>query len=388
MDDLFSGINIATSALVNRPRSLKLLKTATTGAIRPILVLRELKKTVRDNPRYPKLLWLLENLRFTRTDMAHDQIYGLLGLCSPEEASGNPIRYDLEPEEVFKVSIKTHTHLYNDLEFLGLCTPTQRDLVESKGTFRPFRGPSWVPNWFSTRLRRCLGLHEVQDGSIFNASGPMAADFSFEGNKLAVSGVLVDEIRALGNFCDGSRQAKLSDPNSLLLQQFLDFWLDSASYGEKEAYADSESHAEGIARTLSLLGVYLHPMPAPEIIPTMFYNWCKGSNLEKRLDELGMRPKQEKGQERLFMRMKRLLSWQPLITTKGYIGLAREQCKVGDEVWVVAGCSVPIILSPISRDQVSMMEVQGEAFLDQFMFGEISTGSASNALIPKKVTLI
>lgn len=70
------------------------------------------------------------------------EIYSLLGLCSSEEVAGNPIRYDLEPEEVHKTFVATHARLYNNLEFLGRCTAAQRDSVCSGSVSRPFAGPS------------------------------------------------------------------------------------------------------------------------------------------------------------------------------------------------------------------------------------------------------
>lgn len=61
--------------------------------------------------------------------MAHDQVYGLLGLCSSEEASGSPIRYDLDAEEICGISIETHACIYTGGEFLGICTPAQRPSI-------------------------------------------------------------------------------------------------------------------------------------------------------------------------------------------------------------------------------------------------------------------
>lgn len=55
---------------------------------------------------------------------------------------------------------------------------------------------------------------------------------------------------------------------------------------------------------------------------------------------------------------------------EAYIGPAREKCSVGDEIWILGGCCVPVLLSPEAESQ-SNHEVRGETFLDGFMFGEI-----------------
>lgn len=71
-----------------------------------------------------------------------------------------------------------------------------------------------------------------------------------------------------------------------------------------------------------------------------------------------------------FMRMKRLRSWVPVLTVQGYIVLVREQVEPQDEIWIIGGSSVPILLSRDSEDP-SHFRVKGEVFLDGFMFGEV-----------------
>ncbi|EHK22880.1 uncharacterized protein TRIVIDRAFT_60299 [Trichoderma virens Gv29-8] len=236
--------------------------------------------------------------------MALDQIYSLLGLCSPEEVAGNPIRYDLEPEEVNESFAATHKRLHNNLEFLGLCTAVQRDALCSgsmdKLISRPFAGPSWVPNWHSQCLQRCLGLNDYNtDLKSFNASDGILMTVSFQGNELGVS------------------------------------------------------------------------VPLPVDIPDMFCRWCRGSSLDRQLAEFRLKPKNATDMEgeRVFMGAKRLMPWEPFITGRGYIGLAREQSRVGNEIWLVGGCSVPLLLSP-QTENPGFFEVNGEVFLDGFMFGE------------------
>lgn len=385
MEDLFAGIDVASRALVAQPREIKKLKFATLGAVRPIEVLKDLRFTLA-NGKNPSLLWLLENLRNTHATVAHDQIYGLLGLCSPEEAGGNPIRYDLEAHEVYKTAVETHARLYNDLEFLGLCTPVQR---EGDDRDQSFKGPSWVPDWHSPQLRRCLGFAKT-DGEVhsFNAPGSMTPKFAIKGNDMEVLGVLVDTIEVLGDFVHLDRRDEVSDPNSKLFEQYFDFWMKSTPSHENEDVLTDR--AESFVRTLSLLGVYLDPVPSPDAVLAMFYRWCSGSTLGQKLAEdfgFGRRGKHRQDVGRTFMRMKRLLSWQPFNSKGGLMGLAREKCSVGDEIWIIPGCSVPLILSPKKEDQ-GKREVRGECFLDGFMLGEITTKGASMGLQSEPVILV
>ncbi|KAI0856857.1 heterokaryon incompatibility protein-domain-containing protein [Xylaria cubensis] len=367
MNDLFLGIDMVSRALMARPKELKTSEYATVGIFRPLLV-KEIEMRLKKQ-RQLRLLWLLENLRSTYSTLPHDKIYGLLGFCSPEEAAGNPIRYDIEPEEVYKTFVVTHAKIHQDLDFLGLCTPVQRDTVRV-GTQqrRRFSAPSWIPNWDSSNLRRCLGLSRIAyDEKYFNASGTLPIDCSFRANELVVSSTMVDRIQFLGGFTELGHHDGFSDPNSKVFQEYFDFYMKRL-IGETP-YKDELSRVKAFVHTISIYGVYLSPIPSPDELPEMFYRWCQGSTLGNRLEERGL--KYEISQTHApkgFIRMKRLQSWQPFITQKDYIGLAREKCSVGDELWIVGGCSVPIMLSPMARGG---HEVRGEVILDGFMFGEI-----------------
>ncbi|KAI3335352.1 hypothetical protein F4824DRAFT_489586 [Ustulina deusta] len=362
MEDLFLGIDIVSRALMARPKELKTSKYATIGIFRPLLALREINKSLK-NQRQFKLLWLLENLRLTQSALPCDKIYALLGFCSLEEATGNPIRYNLEPEEAYKTFVVTHAKLHQDLEFLA---------------------PSWVPNWDSKSLRRCLGLSQLSyDEKYFDASGTLSLDYSFNANELVVSGVMLDRIQVLGDFVQLERRAEFSDPNSRIFQQYFDFYM-TRPVGETP-YTDELSRARAFSRTISLLGVYLSPVPSSDELPEMFYRWCQGSILGNQLEERGLKYQaSQRDGLKGFVRMKRLLSWQPFITKRGYIGLAREKCSVGDEIWIVSGCSVPVLLSPMAKNEHNR-EVRGEVLLDGFMFGEITKDPNSPPAIEKVV---
>ena len=392
IDDLFRGVDVVVTALFARPKAIKELYVAHVGSVRPVLALRELKRSYAKDQQQLNLLWMLENLRLTRATLAHDQIYALLGLCSPEEVAKNPIRYDLEPEEIYRTSAISHAQLHNNLDFLGLCTPTQRDaflpdpLEDPKS--RPFGGPSWVPNWHSKHLRRCLGLGRLDnEHQFFCASGVIPADPTFKGNELMISGIIVDRIKVLGDFCRPDRRHELSDANSKLFQQYFDFWMTHTRY--PMPYKDDASQAETFARTISLHGIYLEPLPSPNELLEMFHRWCSGSTLGEQLEKrgLGRNSAGRTNGTKKLMSMKRLTSWEPFVTEQGYIGLARENCSVGDEIWIIGGCSVPILLSP-KAESPSHHEVRGETFLDGFMFGEIMSTERVEHRSIRRVTLV
>jgi hypothetical protein len=121
----------------------------------------------------------------------------------------------------------------------------------------------------------------------------------------------------------------------------------------------------------------------------MFHHWCSGSTLGEQLEQrgLGRNSAGRANGTKRFMKMKRLMSWEPFVTEQGYIGLAREKCSVGDEIWIIGGCSVPILLSP-KTESLSHHEVRGETFLDGFMFGEIMSTERVERSSIRRVTLV
>ena len=119
LHELLRGVDVAVSALIFKAKRDEATEHATVGSIRHLHVLRKLRQS-NTGQGYQKLLWLLENLRRTRETSAHDQIYGLLGFCSPAETAGNPIQYHRNMEEVYKSCVMTHTRLYDNFEFLSL----------------------------------------------------------------------------------------------------------------------------------------------------------------------------------------------------------------------------------------------------------------------------
>ncbi|KAF1733786.1 hypothetical protein CRV24_005316 [Beauveria bassiana] len=71
-------------------------------------------------------------------------------------------------------------------------------------------GVAWVfTEWFMTSFSTHL------------ARWPL--NIPFKGNELAVSGIFINKIRALGDFGLKGRHLELSDPNSRLFQQYFDF---------------------------------------------------------------------------------------------------------------------------------------------------------------------
>ncbi|KAL7928891.1 heterokaryon incompatibility domain-containing protein [Trichoderma chlorosporum] len=347
IDDLFSGIDIAASVLSARPRKIKMLHAIHVG---------ELRKNYGDAEYHVSLLCLLEHFPSTRATVADDQIHSLLGLCSHQEVSGNPVWYDVELDVAYRTFAELHPRLYGNFEFLGLCTAAQRDVLWSgsvdKLICRPFAAPSWVPSWHSERLRRFSSLNDYDaDLEFFNASNKIPLSRSFRADGLDVSGIWLDRILGLGDFYHQERLREL-------FQEYFDFSTTVAAVKRIMPCRDKTHLAETMTRTLSLLGIYLDPVPLPADTPDMFCRWCRGSNFGRQLAELGPRAKDGTNSKggKMSMGMRHLMPWEP---------------RVGDEIWRVSGCSGLLLLSPQAEDS-SLFKVNGEVFLDGFVLAEAS----------------
>jgi hypothetical protein len=56
------------------------------------------------------------------------------------------------------------------------------------------------------------------------------------------------------------------------------------------------------------------------------------------------------------------------VTDEGYIGMAPLEARRGDEIWILSGCSIPILLR---RLNVKCWQVVGECYIHGFMYGEV-----------------
>jgi hypothetical protein len=63
------------------------------------------------------------------------------------------------------------------------------------------------------------------------------------------------------------------------------------------------------------------------------------------------------------------MSLRLMVTRSGRIGLVSEKVRKGDQVVVLFGCSVPVLLRPSGNEGGETFSLVGECFLDEFMDG-------------------
>jgi hypothetical protein len=83
-----------------------------------------------------------------------------------------------------------------------------------------------------------------------------------------------------------------------------------------------------------------------------------------------------------FNQSSKLITWllgstlpyrSPVLTTTGYLGLALRSTRVGDEIWILAGCPMPVVLRKVESD-INAYRLIGEVYVHGIMHGEAVTG--------------
>jgi hypothetical protein len=201
---------------------------------------------------------------------------------------------------------------------------------------------------------------------------------------------MIDRIKSVRGFGQSASREDLNSPESPLYQQYFGSWMSAVVNGEASPYESSEMYTEAFARTLCLHGVQLDVMPSRDIAAQKFHGWHKGSSLGTQLENLGFGRRLATLEPHLkpFVSMKCLSSFRPFVTQKRYTGFSGAGCEAGGEVWIIAGFSVPIVLSLDDENELGRSrKAFGESLMDGFMFDE-GVDRSAGAVGVEMVTLV
>jgi hypothetical protein len=279
------------------------------------------------------LLRLLVKYRERKTTDPRDKAYALLSLASVEDSSKfrpgyapsaqvedlyiETAKADIEKSKSLRVMTQT---MYNDLE-LGI--------------------PSWVVDWHSVSLKGfMIPITRLVRQTVYSAAEGLKSKLSFlEGNILAESGIWIDTIRTAGKV--------YFSPELAFDSEVFQNWRELTGVDEVPSmrYISGCAMKEAFGRTLSgdvaiegagaVNGSYRRAVPSDV---DLFWRWFDQTELphgpENRATKL--RP-----ESTAFISSQK----QRLFTTeKGYIGMAPSKAESGDDIIVIAGSNMPIIL--------------------------------------------
>ena len=358
-----------------------------------------------------------------------DRIYSLLGLASDQSMIGSPI-YEHDVCKVFTDLVISFVKYYNNLDilcFAGLFTPSSVDTPKNNALptwvpdWRTLTMPSVMPLMVSQSPKSHIGncrappdVHNTEPTTAYSAGdqdGNNVARFSTDLRTLTCQGLRIDFVDGIGGLkidhgdkdnteYDWNRvydcvyssssinKPTLSDPEmspklepdiALQLMKHICLCLllgrkdRYLRYASPFGYLLDEFYALCIA---ALRNERLHPRFLDwfqrnknlHIQGYTFEEIClaaslpEGSNLVDLTDMSNLQSFLSR-----FTDTTKWMSRRLMTTINGQIGMVSSGTQKGDQIWILLGCSVPVILR--NADDTGKFEFVGECFLHEYMQG-------------------
>lgn len=143
-----------------------------------IVALDYLRKEFRDRSKGLELVDLLRVTSASEVSEVRDRIFALLPLATVQDRKGIPVRYDLNPEEVFESVTRSIIRRSNSLRILHHTWPRQNQIPSGAGKEAHF--PSWVPDFSSRNNRYLPGTPRMREFREWKASGDRVLGWTSE----------------------------------------------------------------------------------------------------------------------------------------------------------------------------------------------------------------
>ena len=347
------------------------------------------------------LLELLIRFRRSNSVKAQDRIFALFGLCSVDEANHIPLDYreHLSLEQLFKQQVVAHIKRWKNLDVLCVCEEkvrierrTQRYQLPNGIFINPdppdwavmtpiTKLPTWTPNWTSPHCDWDLGPEDYTVDAmrrpIFSAArGTLPEvinlDNAAAGDHLLVRGLHVDTVFLVEKSTPWPNPEQWNPQSNIyincwkLYQQFLltfyssefdhldAFWriitLGGRGYGRNELYS------------MDSIRYFCYEFFQNPAADTFF-----GKLLEMRsFGRRGMQSSQHMNSDQPKINLDKLTAFKFFVTNSGRMGISPPHTAIGDQVYVLYGCSSPILLN-MSGNENNELHVRGEAYIDGYI---------------------
>jgi hypothetical protein len=305
------------------------------------------------------MLDLIATTRWLEATDSRDRIYSLLSLVDVD----NPPRadYELSYEELIRsVDISS---VRNDRDLTVLSFFDRNSLRTPSST-----GP-WAPNWLSAELPRT----SFYESTYFKATGNRRAEvnFSTDGRKLTLRGIILDGVVLLGNLFDHEAVTAVSNCLKRIHKRADEYLMFMASARSVAADVDPSSHPgqspeEAFWRTMIGNTDSSKCVPSKDFANTYhtFMEALVGCNRQIYADEkqarLGMEYETVLGQ---------FIGGRIICRTKdGYLGMVPSSAEPGDKICAFLGGDSPFVIRSKGNGYWQLI---GECYVHCMMDGEI-----------------
>ncbi|RYP06079.1 hypothetical protein DL764_003369 [Monosporascus ibericus] len=329
------------------------------------------------------LLTVLSRYRIFDTADPRDKIFGLNNLLQDRIPNTRAVQvnYDIGTIELYREVAKVITEESSNLNILSV--PRRFDGIGPTGL------PSWVPDWTNTRLTVPLGRTNYSDidDIAFTATRASRPRIRFDEptSSLIVEAHLLDRISAIGSVLKEDRLPRLDLPQPDIPKccYVLDDWARAANLNQEDPYITGEPILDAFVQTLvaestpesietlrtqlAILEKYVSiarfAASAPRGTPTQLelvqraVSAMQAALFHRRAGELTTDFRSH---------LASLADRRVFRTARGYIGLAPALADVGDEIVLVKGAKVPLVLRPRGEART----LQGDCYVRGVMQGE------------------
>ncbi|RYP63090.1 hypothetical protein DL771_009432 [Monosporascus sp. 5C6A] len=330
------------------------------------------------------LLTVLFRYRIFDTADPRDKIFGLSNLFQDRLTNNTQavqVNYDIGTMELYREVAKAIVEESSNLNILSV--------PRRFGGIGPSGLPSWVPDWTNTRLTAPLGRTNYSDidDIAFTASRASRPRIRVDEptSSLVVEAHLLDRISAIGWVLkeDGLTGLDLPQPNVPSCCYVLDDWARVVGLEKENPYITGEP----------ILDAFVHTLVAESTSQSIESLRAQLAILEKYVPIarfIASAPRGTPAQLELVQRavsamhaalfhgrageltadfrshLASLADRRVFRTARGYIGLAPALADVGDEIVLVKGAKVPLVLRPRGEART----LQGDCYVRGVMQGE------------------
>jgi len=349
------------------------------GTIVHLKMIFEIKNDYTSQDKYPQLGTVMDLSRNSEASDPRDHVYGLAGLFQPDLSKIIAPDYTASIKEVFRDFALSVIDVTGSLDIICQ-TRRGHDLENSEM-------PSWVPDFSKKSKDYITALNPLYHAA--GTSKPVL-EYSRDKNLLRCQGFAVDLVDGHGCNCDGGENdthdvfqpATLLRPYNTPEDVIKALW--NAFSGGRYEHVDRVTH-ELFLKLPWLSRMFLDsPLKNAELYILDRFQQCNqtvdlaGKTLPayfpKLTSEFEVPLELVHGNPNVMHPfsdiVRRLLARKLFTTWRGYIGMGPPNLRQGDCIYILLGCSLPVVLRPCGENSERLFKFVGECYIHSIMHGE------------------